>query len=197
MTPGNGSNRRSPRSGDQPNRSGRISKEEAAQILQRVRPIPHGRAIGGSATNLRGIGTDGEHLMLAVTGPAAAPWTLLLFLDTDCDGCDDLWSLVDKWPRVPDRDSAEAWPEDDASANVSVVAVTRGLTKEDADAARSRTHGGGTVIMSDDAWSDYRVHSQPFFVVVERDAATVVSEGVAWGAGNVLGHLWKACRRAP
>ena len=48
------------------------------------------------------------------------------------------------------------------------------------------------VVMSDDAWSDYRVLGYPFFVLVEPATLTVVGETVGFGWSDVVSMIRSA-----
>jgi len=100
-------------------------------------------------------------------------WSVLVFLSTTCDGCHELWSVFANPMRSP------------LPASVSTVLVTHAPGAESA-AEAARLSGAVTVVMSDEAWTDYEVHSGPFFVVVDGAAGRVASEGVAWSAGQIV-----------
>ena len=103
-------------------------------------------------------------------------WTLLVFLSTSCDGCQELWDAF------ADPESSPM-PRD-----LTTVVVTRGSPLEAPDGV-ARLGGSASVVMSDDAWSDYGVHAGPFFVLVDGSAAQVVSEGVAWSLDQITGAI--------
>lgn len=50
------------------------------------------------------------------------------------------------------------------------------------------------VIMSDEAWSDYRVLGYPFFIVVDGSSGTVVGETVGMGWDDVASMISAANR---
>ena len=56
----------------------------------------------------------------------------------------------------------------------------------------ARLCGRASVVMSDDAWSDYGVHAGPFFVLVDGGAARVATEGVAWSVEQITGAITAA-----
>ncbi len=174
---------------DPPARAHRVdglSETEAQEVLRRARPIPTG--VGEPQTPAVDIvGTDcaGAGFSVPVRGPLAPEWTLLVFLSTSCVGCADLWALV--CAGVPESTTGES-----PVVVTAVVAVTRGPGNEDPSAVARVCPSRGRVVMSDDAWADYRVTGAPFFVVVHRDARTVVREGVAWGVDNVLDQFGRA-----
>ena len=98
-------------------------------------------------------------------------WTLLMFLSSSCDGCQELW---------------EAFGDPETSAlpaGATNLVVTRRST-EDAAKVLGRS-GGATVVMSDEAWADYGVHSGPFFVLVDGTRCRIAIEGVAWSVDQI------------
>lgn len=101
---------------------------------------------------------------------------LLAFLATECDGCDEFWNALRKF------DGSELSP------SVSVVVVTKGPSTiapiEVEKAARGVDRVA--VVMSDDAWTDYRVSGYPFFVLVDPASRTVLGETVAFGWPDVV-----------
>src|SRR5579875_3769440 len=75
------------------------------------------------------------------------PWTLLLFVSTACDGCLELWDeLVRAHATLPTA--------------VTLLVVVHG-SGEDASALSDRARSA-PVVMSEQAWEDYGVHSPPF-----------------------------------
>ncbi len=109
---------------------------------------------------------------------------LLAFLTTRCDGCDEFWRGF----RDADR---TVLPE-----SVSAAIVTKGPGAV-AAAAIEEVAAGITlvpVIMSDEAWSDYRVSGYPFFVLVDAPTRTVVGETVGFGWSDVLSMIQAADR---
>jgi len=104
------------------------------------------------------------------------PWTLLVFLTSACDGCEELWrAFADPLSSPIPRD-------------VDAVVVTRGPRFETPDKV-ARLAGSGSVVMSDDAWTDYGVHTGPFYVLVDGSAVRVVTEGVAWSLEQIAGAV--------
>jgi len=116
---------------------------------------------------------SGHPVAHALTGDG---WTLLMFLSTSCDGCQELWDAFGAPETSP-------IPKD-----LRTVVVTRGPALEAPDNV-ARLCGGASVVMSDDAWSDYGVHAGPFFVLVDGVAAQVASEGVAWSLEQITGAI--------
>ena len=54
--------------------------------------------------------------------------------------------------------------------------------------------GGAPVVMSDQAWSDYRVTGYPFFVLVEAGTRTVIGETVGFGWSDITSMVAQAVR---
>jgi len=101
---------------------------------------------------------------------------LLAFLATRCDGCGEFWQGL--------RDSATVGlPE-----SVAVVAVTRGPGTVSSADVREVAAGitRVPVIMSDAAWTDYRVSAYPFFVLVDAPGRRVVGETVGFGWSDIV-----------
>lgn len=99
-----------------------------------------------------------------------------MFLSSSCDGCQELWEAFG---------AAEGSP---IPSDLTTVVVTRGPALEAPDNV-AHLGGGASVVMSDDAWSDYGVHAGPFFVLVDGVAGRVASEGVAWSLEQITGAV--------
>jgi hypothetical protein len=144
-------------------------------------PVPTYRdRPASSAADVAGVDLRGSPTRVQVLG--SGRWTLLLFLSSSCDGCLELWRAL--------RDPAGTG----LATDESVVAVTRDLDAEDVEQLRSLTVVAVPTVASSQAWLDYRVQGPPFFALVDGTANRVVTEGVAWGASQVGGHLRRARR---
>lgn len=141
-----------------------------------LRPIPTGPvdpAERWPAADIVGQDLDGRTVELRI-GSYPGP-LLLCFLQVRCDGCEEFWAgLADR--RGP------GWPD-----SLSLVAVTKGPDSVDrVEVARAAAGAGPVpVVMSDRAWSDYRVTGYPFFVLVDTALATVAAETVGFGWSEV------------
>lgn len=103
----------------------------------------------------------------------ADPWTLIMFLSTTCDGCQELW-----------HDFAE--PEHSVlPSDLARLVVTRAGEEPSAILSRAKE---AAVVLSDEAWPDYGVHSGPFFVLVE-GGRRVATEGVAWSLEQIASAI--------
>jgi hypothetical protein len=140
-----------------------------------LRPIPSGPRSGGDkmpATDI--VGEDPTGRPIEVRLGSLGGMLLLCFLHIRCDGCEQFWSGLGEG-RGSDLES------------VSVVAVTKGAGSVDRNEVARAAAGvtGVPVVMSDEAWSDYRVTGYPFFVLVDRITRTVVGETVGFGWPDV------------
>lgn len=113
-------------------------------------------------------------------GPSAR--LLLAFLHVNCDGCDQYWR------GFADPGQIGLPP------GVSTAVVTKGPASVAVDAVAAAAAGVDAVpvVMSDQAWSDYRVSGYPFFVLVDVDGRTVIGETVGFGWADVLGMVASA-----
>jgi hypothetical protein len=149
--------------------------EPPAEILRRLKPIP--TYTDHPATTPRdvvGVAPDGTACRVEVVG-AAAP-VLLLFLSADCLGCRDLWQ------GLPDLHAALA-----GAARLVVVTRSPG---EESPAAITALAGAASgvpgidLVMSSEAFRDYRVGGPPFLSLAAADG--VRTESVAWGLEQTL-----------
>lgn len=132
-------------------------------------------------------GTDASGDRVRVRLDDAAPPTLLLFLSTECEGCDELWSACSEPGRFG------------LGGDGRVVAVTRGDGTEQAEQAErmpelvAHSHEAGPdrpVVASATAWRDYGVLGAPFYVLV--DHAMVTTEGVPLSVDQVRSDVERA-----
>jgi len=145
-----------------------VSEQPPAELLRRLRPIPTYRDHPATEPcDIAGTAPDGRPVSVAIVG-AAEP-VLLLFLTAACDGCQDLWHGGDELRAA-------------LPPGMRVVVLTPGPDREDPAAVAALAAPGTEVVMSSQAWADYRVAGPPFLVVV--DGAAVRTEGVAWGVGE-------------
>jgi hypothetical protein len=140
-----------------------------------LRPIPStppGAGAPWPAADIVGVSPAGASVGALMGGSDGL--VLLAFLATRCEGCEEFWRGL--------RDGADV----DLPGSVTVVAVTRGPgTISPADLDEVATGIDGAVIMSDAAWTDYRVSGYPFFVLVEVRSRRVVGETVGFGWPDV------------
>lgn len=137
------------------------------------------RSGGHPAADIRGVSPSGQVVEVEI-GAARRP-VLLGFLTANCDGCEVFWKgLVGGAP-----------PGSGLPPAVDAVVVTRGpgsVSPGEID----KLAGDGPripVIMSDEAWVDYRVLGYPFFVLVDPVTGTVVAETVGFGWDDLVSFV--------
>jgi hypothetical protein len=151
------------------------------EFVSGLRPIASAGSGGQatwSASDIVGVRPSGEPVSFRIDEHEGA--VLVAFLATRCDGCDEFWR------GFRDRSDSEL------PAGVSAVVVTKGptsLATSDVELAAAGINSL-PVIMSDEAWNDYRVMGYPFFVLV--DARGVVGETVGFGWSDVLSMIRSA-----
>jgi hypothetical protein len=161
--------------------------------LEIGRPWPADQIIGTSPTGdpLRVV--LGEHER-----------TLLVFLATQCDGCQTFWEGLtgEEPPVVPELATSGILAADlttdlttelttdvptDLTTDLTYVVITR---------SPPHAHGGEvarlsegvrypSVVMSDQAWDDFCVTGYPFFVLLDGPSRSVVGETVGFGWADV------------
>jgi len=117
------------------------------------------------AVDLAGVGPDGTPVTVELASRHRR--LLLVFLTTDCDGCESFWNGL----RAP-LDGADA------------VVVTKGRDSVDVAAVAARA-GAVPVVMGDAAWVDYRVTGYPFLVLVDPPSRRILAERVGFGWPDV------------
>jgi hypothetical protein len=155
-----------------------------AEILRRLGPAgevsaldiappsaaPARAARGGDpAAPLAGPTPAGDAITLDFAAGGGEP-TLLAFLTSGCSTCAGFWETLGE-PRLP--------------PGVRVVVVTHGAERERPAALRRLAPPGIPVVMSSQAWKDYRVPGAPYFVLVD-DAIRGEGAATSWPA---LGSL--------
>ncbi len=118
-------------------------------------PGPPGARRGPRAVRaapIAGATPRGDAVSLDFRGGAAAP-TLLAFLTSGCGSCEGFWETLGE-RRLP--------PE------VQTVIVTRSQDRESRARLRALSPAEVPVVMSSQAWEDYRVPGSPYFVLVDR-----------------------------
>jgi hypothetical protein len=167
---------------------GAVAPTGDPEFLAGLRPIPTGpRGAPQSWPAADLLGEDpGGHPVAVRIGEHARP-LLLCFLQTRCDGCHEFWLGLADPP-------GEDWPD-----GLSLVAVTRGPgTVDRSEVARLAAGAGAgavSVVMSDQAWDDYRITGYPFFVLVDPSPGTVVGETVGFGWSDVRAMVHAAMER--
>lgn len=149
----------------------------------RTRPgVPEPRSTEGPVTaearDLAGVTPDGATAMAGVVGTSHT--TLLAFLSSGCGTCADFWRAFGdgEGTRLPGRDTR-------------LVIVTKSPQNESLSEVVRLAPPGVTTLMSDEAYDDYRVPANPYFILVDGPSGKVVGEGAAasWAqVANLLGQ---------
>jgi hypothetical protein len=89
---------------------------------------------------------------------------------------------------------AVADPAAHGLADLQVVAIARVADRKERSELRRLVprSASGRVVIAPLAYTHYRVHSGPFFVLVDGDGPVVVSEGVAWAVDQVRADVDRA-----
>jgi hypothetical protein len=154
-----------------------VSPLSDPSFLAALRPIPAGRP-GVSpwwpAVDVVGVTPSGESVTVGLDGRQGR--LLLVFLSTRCDGCQAFWEGL----RQPHTLGL--------SADITAVAVTRGpgsiVATEVAEASAGVEQVA--VVMTEQAWSDYRVSGYPFFVLIDVATKAIIGETVGFGWDDVI-----------
>jgi hypothetical protein len=154
----------------------RVAVGVAAPPLERTTGFP-------PATALSGVTPRGSQVSVAVTGTGRL--TLLAFLSTGCTTCGDFWR---SW-----REGGSLALDDGVVPRV--VIVTKGPANEHPNAVLTLAPADFTVVMSNDAWSDYGVPASPYFVLVD-GVEGVIGEGSAATFDQLTGVLQRASAEA-
>ncbi len=122
-----------------------------------VRPDGDDRPDGLSGTTL-----DDEAVALSLRGAD----TLLAFLSSGCATCSAFWD-------------AFARGVDDVPGGARLVVVAQGPAEESPAALRERAPAGVPLVLSSEAWTEFRVPGSPYFAYVDGTTGRVVGEGSA------------------
>jgi len=155
------------------------------EFVAGLRPIPSGGLGVEMARPAPDIaGTDPAGAPVSIRMDEFADAVLLAFLHLKCQGCEEFWR------GFGDNSRAELPP------GTSVAIVTKGPASVTPHEIRRAAAGIGRipVIMSEEAWTDYRVLGYPFFVLVDPATRTVVGETVGFGWDDVVSMIRAAGR---
>jgi hypothetical protein len=152
-----------------------------ADIASRVTAgvSPPGDALDSLPADLVGVDARGDAVHVGVAGNGRL--TLLAFLSSGCTTCAGFWDAFHEGRALVL----------DGGARPRVVVVTKSPEHEHVGAVATRPPAGGTVVMSSDAWNDYRVPASPYFVLVD-GAHGVIGEGSAASFSQLAGLLDRA-----
>ena len=136
----------------------------------RTRPgVPEPRSAEGSvatdAHDVAGLTPIGSTAMVGVVDTGHT--TLLAFLSSGCGTCADFWRAFGdgEGTRLPGPDTR-------------LVIVTKGVEAESSSAVAELAPAGVTTIMSTEAYDDYAVPANPYFILVG-PTGRVMGEGAA------------------
>jgi hypothetical protein len=140
------------------------------EFVAGLRPVPNGLpgvARDWLAVDLRGTRPDGTPVAIELADLTER--LMLIFLTIRCDGCDAFWGGL-------------ADDSDPILSGLVPVVVTRGPTSVNAAEVASLASGiHRDVVMSDAAWTDYRVTGYPFLVLVDPQRRRILNEAVGFG----------------
>jgi hypothetical protein len=160
--------------------------EPPAEILRRLTPIPTYTDHPTTAPHdVIGVTPGGTACRIDVV-EAAAP-ILLLFLSAACLGCRDLWE------GLPELQAGLA-----GAARLAVVTRSPGEESPEAITALAGAAPGALgidLVMSTQAYRDYRVGGPPFLTLAAADR--VRTESVAWGVEQTLRTALDGLRENP
>jgi hypothetical protein len=127
------------------------------------------------ATDVVGVTPNDETVSISV---GAGVDTLLAFLSGGCSVCGELWAGAPSGEvALPDR--------------TRLVLVTASPDRESPNRVRRLASPGVTVVMSTDAWQDYRVPAAPYFVLVD-GTGRIAGEGSAQSWSQVASLMGTA-----
>jgi hypothetical protein len=150
-----------------------------ADLRHVVRGGPARRRLDSLPADLVGVDARGDAVHVGVAGNGRL--TLLAFLSSGCTTCAGFWDAFHEGRALVL----------DGGARPRIVVVTKSPEHEHVGAVATRPPAGGTVVMSSDAWTDYRVPASPYFVLVD-GMHGVIGEGSAASFAQLAGLLDRA-----
>ena len=124
------------------------------------------------------VGTSPQGGDVALSLVAGEGETMLAFLSSGCASCRTFWNELSPSSATP-------------TPTTRVVAVTRGPQHESPSKITSLVNPGVPLVMSDDAWDEFRVPLTPHFVLVAGDGS-ILGEGSAASLNQLNALLTKA-----
>jgi len=147
-------------------------------------PAPSGTPEFADAADLAGVTLDDEVVGLRVAG--ADHDTLLAFLSSSCTTCERFWDAFGRAGTGADDDEV-LLPE-----GTRLVIVARSADEESPAKLADLAPDGIELVLSSQAWADYRVPGSPYFVYVEGTSGRVRGEGTGMDWPQVAGLLAQA-----
>jgi hypothetical protein len=135
-------------------------------------PVRRGRATG---FDVAGTTPADETVRIGVVG--ARQSTVLAFLSSGCLTCGEFWTTFAAAGRL------------DVPGGARLVIVTKGPEIESVSRIRDLSPRTVPVVMSTEAWLEYKVPATPYFVYVDGPTGRIVGEGTA-GTWEQVVSLW-------
>ena len=135
-------------------------------------PVRRGLA---TAFDVAGTTPADETVRIGVVG--ARQSTVLAFLSSGCLTCGGFWDTFARTERLA------------VPGEARLVVVTKGPESESRSRIRELAPSAFPVVMSTDAWLEYKVPHTPYFVYVDGPTGRIVGEGSA-GTWDQVVSLW-------
>lgn len=135
-------------------------------------PVRRGAA---TAFDVAGLTPTEEAVRIGVVG--ARQGTLLAFLSSGCLTCAGFWETFATTDRLPTPGGSR------------LVIVTKSAESESAARIRELAPRAFPVVMSTEAWEEYKVPHTPYFVYVDGPTGRIVGEGSA-ATWEQVASLW-------
>ncbi|MEZ5142869.1 MAG: hypothetical protein R2726_10165 [Acidimicrobiales bacterium] len=143
-------------------------------------PAPSGELEFADAADVSGVTLGGEVVALRVVG--AGHDTLLAFLSSSCATCERFWAAF----------AAGLGDEVLLPSGTRLVVVAKSPEEESPSRLAELAPAGIDLVLSSQAWGDYRVPGSPYFVFVEGATGRVRGEGTGMDWPQVAGLLAQA-----
>ena len=135
-------------------------------------PVRRGRATG---FDVAGTTPADEAVRIGVVGGRQS--TVLAFLSSGCLTCGEFWSTFAAPGRL------------DVPGGARLVIVTKGPEIESVSRIQDLAPRNVPVVMSTEAWLEYKVPATPYFVYVDGPSGRIIGEGSA-GTWDQVVSLW-------
>lgn len=146
-------------------------------------PAPSGTPEFADAADVSGVTLTDEVVGLRVAG--AEHDTLLAFLSSSCTTCERFWAAFGR--AGTGTDDEVLLPE-----GTRLVIVAKSADEESPAKLADLAPDGIELVLSSQAWADYRVPGSPYFVYVEGASGRVRGEGTGMDWPQVAGLLAQA-----
>jgi hypothetical protein len=144
------------------------------EFVAGLRPVPTGdpgEVPDWPAADILGLRPDGSPVSINLADIRTR--LLLVFLATRCDGCAAFWSGL-------------ADTSDPSLSGVIPIVVTKGPGAVDAaEVAVLASELTAEVVMSNSAWTDYRVTGYPFLILVDPTGRRILAETIGFDWSDV------------